>query len=182
MQNDELERRLAANLPVLEAFVGQRVGAALRAHESCRDVVQSICRGLVEDAGGLQFDDDAAFRAWLFRAAAHKVRDRARHHGRGKRDVQRVVGGSIGAELAAAYARPGSPSPSAALMSAEEIARIEAAFAALATDHREVITLARLAALPLHQVGELMGKRSPAAISMLLGRALAALDDLLRRD
>ncbi len=182
MQNDELQRRLAANLPVLEAFVEQRVGAALRAHESCRDVVQSVCRGLVEDASRLRFDDDAAFRAWLFRAAAHKVSDRARHYGRKKRDVQRVVGGSLGLELAAAFNGPGSPSPSAALISAEEVARIEAAFAALGADHREVITLARLAKLPLNQVGEMMGGRSPAAISMLLGRALTALDDLLRRD
>lgn len=179
MTMDDLEPRLAAHLPCLRGFVRLRLGPRLRAHESCSDVVQSVCRDLVEQWPHLTFGDDASLRAWLFRAALNKVRDHARFFERDKRDVARNVDGTAGADLAAGYAALGSPS--AAAMSAEELGRIEAAFDRLTPDHQEVITLARLADLPLAEVGELMGGRSPAAISMLLGRALAALDDDLQR-
>lgn len=172
-----LDALLVRHLPGLRAFVRLRVGPDVRAHESCSDLVQSVCRELVEDWPRLDFADDTAFRSWLFTAALNKVRERARFLQRQRRDVRREVGGTVGAELAAGYAVLGTPS--ALANTAEQIARLEAAFDRLSEDHREVITLARLAGLPLAVVGERMGGRSPGAITMLLGRALAALGAIL---
>ncbi len=173
-----LDELLARNLPLLHAFIRLRAGPKVRAFESCSDLVQSVCRELVEDLPGLSFPNDASLRAWLFQTALNKVRSRGRHLGRQRRDPDRVIGGSLGAELVEGYAVLGTPS--AAAMSAEQIDRLERAFDRLSEDQREVITLARLAGLPLAEVGSAMGGRSPAAVSMLLGRALAALDRLLQ--
>jgi RNA polymerase sigma factor (sigma-70 family) len=174
-----LDALLVRHLPGLRAFVRLRVGAEVRAHESCSDLVQSVCRELVEDWPRLDFADDAAFRAWLFTAALNKVRERARYLQRHRRDVRREVGGTAGADLAAGYAVLSTPS--ALANSAEQIARLEAAFDQLSEDHREVLTLARLAGLPLKVVGERMGGRSPGAVTMLLGRAMATLGAILDR-
>lgn len=173
----ELEDLLGRHLASLRAFVRLRVGPEIRAHESCSDLVQSVCRELVEDWSQLTFANDAAFRGWLFTTALNKVRMRARHLTQQRRDVRREVRGTVGAELAKGFAAVGSPSGAA--MTAEQIERLEAAFDRLSEDHREVITLARLASLPLAEVGARMGGRTPGAVTMLLGRALAALGNLL---
>ncbi len=161
------------HLPGLRAFVRLRVGPEMRAYESCSDLVQSVCRELVEDWPALEFENDAALRSWLFTTALNKVRHHARDMHRHKRDVRRVVGGTLGAELAADYAAIGTPSVAA--MSQEQVERLEAAFDRLSEDHREVITLARIAGMPLAEVGQRMGGRSAGAVTMLLGRALTAL-------
>jgi RNA polymerase sigma-70 factor (ECF subfamily) len=169
---------LVRHLPWLQACVRLRVGPELRAYESCSDLVQSVCGELAAAQGGLTFADEAAFRGWLFTTALNKVRARARHLHRQRRDVRRLVAGTAGAELAARQpALEASPSATAAL--GEQIERLEAAFDVLSEDHREVILLARFAGLPLREVGVRMGGRSPAAVTMLLGRALAALDRAL---
>lgn len=162
------------HLPSLRAFIRLRVGPEVRALESCSDLVQSVCRELVSDWPELAFENDAALRSWLFTTALHKVRHRVRDAHRAKRDVDRVVAGSVGATLAADYAAV-QPTPSALAMSHEQVERLEQAFDRLSDDHREVITLARMAGLPLAEVGRRMGNRSTGAVTMLLGRALAAL-------
>ena len=170
---NSIDGAIERHLPGLRAFVRLRVGPELRAYESCSDLVQSVCRELVEDWSELSFDNDAALRSWLFTTALHKVKHRARDMHRDKRDVRRVVGGTLGAELAADYAALGTPSVNA--MTQEQIERLEAAFDRLTDDHREVITLARIAGLPLAEVGARMGGRTQGAVTMLLGRALSAL-------
>lgn len=174
---DEKAAQLERMLPGLRAFIRLRVGPDVRAQESCSDLVQSVCRELVEDWSVLEFPSDAALRSWLFTTALNKVRNRARDLHRLKRDVGREVRGSVGADLVAGYATLGTPSLAA--MGVEQVERLEAAFDQLPDDHREVITLARIAGLPLAEVGARMGGRSAAAITMLLGRALAALGRLL---
>ena len=168
-----MEDQLGRMLPGLRAFIRLRTGPQIRAQESCSDLVQSVCRELIEEWSVLDFPNDAALRSWLFTTALHKVRNRARHLHQQRRDVDREVRGTLGAELAAGYADLGTPS--AAAMTAEQIEQLEAAFDRLPEDYREVITLARLAGLPLAEVGERMGGHSQGAITMLLGRALATL-------
>jgi RNA polymerase sigma factor (sigma-70 family) len=168
-----LEQLLVRNLPGLRAYVRLRLGPGLRLREGDDDLVQSVCRELIEDWPALEFPNEAAFRGWLFQAALNKVRERARYHGTQKRDVQRELGGTIGAELLAGYAGIGTPS--AAAMSEEALRRFETAFDRLPDEYREVITLARLVGLPLAAIGERMGGRTEGAVSMLLARALTRL-------
>lgn len=169
----DLEQLIAQHLPSLRAFVRLRTGPEIRAHESCSDLVQSVCRELLQDWPRLSFPNQAAFRGWLFTTALNKVRARARHLQRQRRDVRRLVQGAGADSLVAGFAALGTPSGAA--MTSERIERLEAAFDRLSEDHREVLTLARLCGLPLAEVGARMGGRTPAAVTMLLGRALQAL-------
>ena len=75
-----------------------------------------------------------------------------------------------------AYARFAAPSRAAS--SAEEIARIEQAFAGLPEDYREVILLSRVVGLDRASVAREMN-RSEDSIRNLLHRALAKLGSLL---
>lgn len=164
---------LESYLPRLRAYARQHTGGALRRRETSEDIVQSVFRQLVEKRSDLVFPDEAGLRGWLFRATRTKIREKGRHHGRSKRDVQREDADPPLADLPA----DGS-SPSRVAMSRERIARFEAAFDTLSPDHREVIALARIAGLPYRVVGERMG-RSVDAVRQLLGRALLVLDKRL---
>lgn len=173
---DALDRLLQRYLPQLHAYVHVRLGAELRARESSLDVVQSVCRQLLEARSEFDFRGEERFRAWLFTAALNKVRDRHRELHAAKRDVARER------ELADA----GSASvafhlltPSQAAIGNETAAAIGASLAALTEEHREVVTLARLVRLPHQVIAEVMG-RSEAATRQLLARAMVRLSRELR--
>ena len=68
------EQLLLRYLPSLRGFVRLKSGARLRALESCSDLVQSICREILQHWERYQGDDEAAFRAWLFKTAERKIR------------------------------------------------------------------------------------------------------------
>jgi RNA polymerase sigma-70 factor (ECF subfamily) len=167
-------------LPRLRGYVRVHIGEDLRRRESADDIVQSVCRELVERETCLRFPCEEAFRAWLFTAALSKVREKGRFHRREKRDVGREAA-AAGSEaddrlLAQAYASAYSPSRQA--MAREHVDRFEHALASLDDDHRQVIALAKIADLPLAAVAEAMG-RSEGAVRKLLGRALLKLSNQL---
>src|SRR5262245_12047568 len=83
---DEL---LAVELPALRAFVRLRMGPALRAKESASDLVQSVCREILENAQRYQFRGEGTFRRWLFTTALRVVKNKAKYWGREKRDAAR---------------------------------------------------------------------------------------------
>src|ERR1041384_6632547 len=105
-------------LPGLRAFVRLRAGAQVRAHESCSDLVQTVCREVLVDLAGFRADSEAAFRQWLCSIALHKIWNRQKHWSAEKRDVAREV--APGSEstvheqtLLSAYATVTTPSRSA---------------------------------------------------------------------
>ncbi|MCA8970544.1 MAG: sigma-70 family RNA polymerase sigma factor [Planctomycetes bacterium] len=161
-------------MPRLREFVRVHIGQDLRQRFSAEDVVQSVCLDLAEHADALRFDDERRFRAWLFKAASHKLSEKARFHRREKRDVGRehadVDDENANALLLAARH---VATPSRQIAAREELARFENALDCLSDDHREVIALARIAGLPHEIVAEQMG-RSVGAVRKLLGRALLA--------
>lgn len=162
-------------LPQLHAFVHVRLGPALRGRETSMDVVQSVCRQLLAARERFAFQGEDRFRGWLFTAALNKIRDKGRFHRLG-----------VGAAAPARHA-PAAPSVAAAyfLTPSREVAgketgqALEDALAALSEEHREVITLARIAGLPHRVIAELMD-RSDEAVRQLLGRALVRLARELR--
>lgn len=170
-------------LPRLRAFVRLRVDASLRQRESCSDLVQSVCREVLEGGSGFEYRSEEAFRGWLFKAALNKVRERARFHRAQRRAAVReeALDPTGEAELRPLYQRITTPTQAAV---AHEMAeRLERAFDRLSEDHREVITLTRIVGLPRAEVAKAMG-RSEGATSMLLSRALLELVAVLdgRRD
>ncbi len=163
---------IAAYLPRLRAFVRSRLDAELRRRESDSDVVQSVCRELLAERGAFHYRGETQFRGWLFTAAANKVREKARLHGRAKRDFRREA---TNTEERALEGVPGDrTSPSHAALAHERVEILEAALDRLSDADREVIALARLAGLPIEEVASRVGK-TMAATRKQLGRALLKL-------
>lgn len=165
-----VEELLARNLPALRAFLRLRAGPAVRAHEQSGDLVQSVCREVLENLSGFRYGGEAGFRNWLFTAALRKLDDRGRHWQAGKRDAARDV--RCDEELLEGYRQMTSPSEHA--IAREQAGRLEAAFDALDEDDRELITLARLVGLSHAEIAAQRGC-SEGAARVALHRALARL-------
>jgi RNA polymerase sigma-70 factor (ECF subfamily) len=174
-----LEELLTQHLDRLHGFLRLRCGPALRAHESSLDVVQSVCRQVLADAGRFEYRGEPAFRNWLFQVAENKVRDHLRRFGRAKRDAGRVVELDASAESAVAcYAS--ICSPSAGAIAREQMERIERAFDELDDEYRRVILLSRVVGLEHAEIAAEIGQ-TPHYTRTLLSRALARLSTLLDR-
>lgn len=178
---------LADHLPGLRAFIRLRSGPRLRALEESQDLVQSVCREILEHLDRYQYHGEEKFRAWLFATAIRKLANRQEYYAALKRDVGRNRGaapagdGSADGELHELYHAFITPSRDAA--GREELASVEAAFDELPDDYREVILLARVVGLSHAEIAEQMG-RTERSIANLLYRAMAKLSDKLvkRRD
>jgi RNA polymerase sigma-70 factor, ECF subfamily len=176
---DEL---LGAHLDSLRGYVRLRMGRILRSREESADLVQSVCREVLTDLGGFEYRGAAAFRDWLFTCAEHKLRDRARFWGRERRDAAREqpMAGFDEEERGTLAGLASLMTPSRDAVAAEELGRLEAAFARLDADYREVIVLARVVGLSHAEIAARMG-RTESATWNLLARALAKLSTLLER-
>ncbi len=177
-----LGRLLELYLPDLRAFVRLRAGALVRAKESTSDIVQSVCREVLQHSERFRFPSENAFRQWLFTTALRKLVDRRERWLAQKRGAahELAIGAESGAldeeHLVAAYRRLSSPSGHA--MAREEIERLESAFDRLPEDYREVVTLSRIVGLDRAEIAIQM-ERSEGSVRMLLARALAELAELL---
>lgn len=170
-----LEHLLAQYLPQLHAFVRVRLGP-LRARESSMDVVQSICRELLDVRTPFEFRGEERFRAWLFTAALNKLNDKRSFHGQQRRDVRREDPRADDAARLVANLL----TPSVDAIGKETAEALQAALAALSEEHREVVTMARIVGLPHRVIAEVLG-RSETAVRQLLVRALLRLAAELRR-
>ena len=182
-QGDEqaLAELLEQHLPALQAYVRLHSGRLLRDKESVSDLAQSVCREVLQSADGFDYRGLAPFRKWLFQKALSKIVQRQRYYLADMRHPAReqaMVSGS-GDGLAALYASFCSASQVA--IKNEDLERLEAAFAELPEDHRQVITLSRLFGYAHAEIAAEMG-RSEGAVRVLLHRALARLAWLMNVD
>jgi RNA polymerase sigma-70 factor (ECF subfamily) len=167
-----LERMLEQYLPRLRAFLRSRMTAALREREWSSDLVQSVCREVLDHASRFEFRGDEQFRSWLFTTALNKVRERARFWDRERRKANAEErNASVGA-LADVYGALHSPSRVAA--GHELVETIELALDGLTEEQREVVTLSRLVGLSHGEIATMLGK-GEGAVRMLLSRGLVAL-------
>lgn len=175
-----LEALLERYRPQLEAFVRLRAGALLRQRESSADLVQSVCREVLQHGARFRHPDASAFRRWLFTTAMRKLKNRQAYWLAGKRDpgleLQAALGKEAESALLAHYRT--FSTPSAHVAAREEIERVERAFDSLSEEQREVITLAHLAGLSRREIAEQMEK-SEVAVRTLLHRALAKISGML---
>jgi RNA polymerase sigma-70 factor, ECF subfamily len=174
---DEL---LAEELPRLRAFVRAHLSPQLRLRESSSDLVQSVCRSLLIEKDHFEFRGEAQFRAWLFTIARHKIAEKLRFHMREMRDMRRDEGLDPSSATAILSAYQTTTTPSHVAEAREQVAKLEQAIDLLEPDHREVVTLVRLAGLPYAEAAEVIG-RTAEATRMLLGRALIRLAAALRQ-
>lgn len=180
-EREALDQLLQRHLPALRGYVRLNSDRELRAKEDSTDIVQSVCRELLEHADRFQHPSENAFRHWLYSTALRKIRNRYRFYRAQRRDVDQEVrlgemlpGSS--SDLGVAYGQLASPSAEVIAREAQE--RIEAAFEELPDEHREVLILARIVGLSRAEIGEKMD-RSENAVRSLLFRAQARLGALL---
>lgn len=178
-----LENLLARYTPELHAFVRLRAGAMLKARESSADLVQSVCREVLEHADRFRYPSEAAFKRWLYTTALRKIKNRHAYYMAGKRDVLRHAtppdDEQAARDLLDHYRSFSTPSRQ--VMVREEVERVEGAFAQLSDEQREVITLAHMVGLSRAEIAEQMNK-TEGAVRVLLHRALAKVSDLLSDD
>ena len=175
-----VEALLARHMPGLEAYVRLRVGRALGGREGVSDVVQSTCRDLLERLDGFRHGGQHAFRHWLYATAARKVADRFAFHRADRRDAGRELAATAATDaLGAAFAELASPSQHA--IGAEFLERLQAAFAELDEDEREVVLLSRVAGLSRAEVAQALG-RNENGVRNLLHRTLVKLAQRLDVD
>lgn len=178
---DEVAARelLTRYLDDLKAYVHARAGRDLLAKEPSADIVQSVCREVLEDAanGAFAYRDEPRFRAFLFRAALNKIRGKGRFHARERRSARHEVGpgGSDGSTAEALFHTLRTPSRSAA--EKEERERFVAAFALLNEQQRTLIQWSYLDGLPHREIAARLAI-SETYSRTLLARALARLASL----
>ena len=159
---------LAPHLEDLRRYVARNATGDVRARENCSDLVQSVCRELLQHRARYRGD---GFRAWLFATAKRKLVDRRRSHGAAKRAVAREW--QLQADLDEQFAAA-SPSPERSAVARERLTRVEQAIAELPPDYREVLLLARVQGQSTEQIAAAMG-RTEGAVRVLLCRAQARL-------
>ncbi len=174
-----LEILLQDHLPGLRAFIRLRFGVALRAKESSCDLVQSVCREILEQADRFKYGEELGFKRWLYRTAVRKIADRVEYYHAQKRDVKREIAARMGSSDADVLSCYGSfCTPSRQASAREELLRVERSFDRLPERYREVILQARILGVSRAEIGAQMGC-SQAAVRTLLSRAVARLAELL---
>lgn len=170
---------LTRYLDPLRVYVHQHAGRELLAKESSVDLVQSVCREVLEDAanGAFAYRDEGQFRAFLFQAALNKIRGKGRFHGRQRRSSRREVEAQ-GLEPSVAdalFANLHTPSRSAA--EKEERERFLQAFAQLTEPQQQLIEWAHIDGLSHKEIGARLAI-SEGNSRVQLARALARLASL----
>jgi len=171
-ESGAVEQLLVRHLPGLEAFVRLRMGAALRSLMSAPDLVQSVCREVLEDLGDFEFRGEAPFRHWLFVRAENKLREKHRYHRAEKRDHQKLEPMTDVGRAASVYQTLCTPTRELALQ--ESMRAVETAFDQLPDDYREAITLHKLCGLSHAEIAQRMGK-SEGAVRNLVYRGISRL-------
>jgi RNA polymerase sigma-70 factor (ECF subfamily) len=167
-----VEQLLVRQLPGLEAFVRLRMGPKLRALLTAPDLVQSVCREVLEDLGEFEFRGEAPFKHWLYVRAENKLREKHRFHGAEKRDVGKQQALPEATTAFSAYQTLCTPSRDAEVR--ETMRRVEAAFDLLPEDYREAVTLHKLCGLSHAEIAERM-QRSEGAVRNLVYRGISRL-------
>lgn len=178
-----LDGLFGRHLSVLRAFVRVKVGPGLLSRESVDDLVQSVCREVVQDLDQFEYRGERAFRAWLFKMACRKIVDRHRYNHRERRSPDREEpwpqakdGSGEAEELLTCYSMMCTPSRDASAR--EEVARIEAVLQQLPEDQREAVSMSRMMNLSYGEIATVMS-RSEASVRGLVARGLAHLAEYL---
>ena len=176
---------LQAYLPGLRAYIRLKMGDRIRQRESCSDLVQSVCREVLEHLDQFQHSGEAAFKRWLFTMAARKIGHRHEYWNAERRDPARELPlaanssrGGDDALLLQAYRQLGTPSRE--VIAREAVAHMERAFDRLPEHYRQVILMARILGMSRAEMAAEL-ERSEPAVGNLLFRALAQFGEELDR-
>jgi RNA polymerase sigma-70 factor, ECF subfamily len=170
----DLDGLLREHLPALRAYVRHRADRLVSRKESVSDLVQSVCREVIEHVDRFEHQSPEGFRQWLFRTAERKIIDRYRYYTAEKRDAGREIDEGTALPPPALF-----QTPSRDAIAREDLAAAEAAFARLPDATQQVIMLSRVQGLSHAEIARRL-QRSEGAVRNLLYRGLAAISDALR--
>ncbi len=145
----------------------------IEARESVADLVQSVCREVLQRLEQYRFSDEQGFRRWLFRTADRKVIDRYRYYTAERRHPSQERTASLLQEALA-------QDPEQQAEAREELQRILVALQRLPPAYREVIRLSRLEGLSHANIAERLQK-SEGAVRNMLYRGIAAVSEQLEK-
>jgi RNA polymerase sigma-70 factor, ECF subfamily len=171
-----LDELLGHFLPELGAFVRLHVGPSV-SWDTPSDIVQSVCRGVLEDLSQLEYQGAASFKRLLFLRAKRKVVDRRRYHEADRRQGDRQVAFDYSAF---AQGTASLLTPSRIVGAKDELDRFTKSLEALPVDHRRAILLCRGLGMSPTEAAEEMGK-TPNAVRIALHRGLARIALLQRQ-
>jgi RNA polymerase sigma-70 factor (ECF subfamily) len=172
--SDLLERHRAA----LEAFIGRRLGAALRGRLEAQDIAQEVAVRVLRDPPPAAADPFG----WLCRLAEQCIVDGHRHFAAAKRSAGRerpgnVPAGEDGADLVALLTAS-MTTPTQAVVRNERRRRLEEALASLPGEQQEAVRLRYGEGLATREIATRLGK-TDVAVRVLLSRTIQYLRDLL---
>ena len=152
----------------LEGHIQRRVGASLRAHVECEDVLQETCKRAWKGIATFRGRNSRALFAWLKTIAERSIVDFANRHRHANAEVIYLP----------EFQEPSQAesSPSRVLRREERFARLREALDSLSPDHRQVVLLVRIQGLRIREAAERMN-RTPNAVMKLLTRALEKLKE-----
>ena len=166
-------------------IVRLRMGPELRAQLESMDVVQEALVEAVMDLDQFVYSSEGDFLRWLSRIVENTIRDNIDRIHAARRDIHKQVPlddvgehanrGSLGARLPAV-----TTTPSAVLSFREDLDRLEKSIDQLKPEYHEVIVLAKIEGFSCKEIAEKLNK-SPAAVAMLLSRAIVAVTNLLEK-
>lgn len=169
--------RLQGQAQALTLCLAHLAGKAVRARVELADLTQEVFLRALADPSGLPPSEpgEHALRRYLAHLARHVVVDVARAARAARRDGRREE-----PLERSSWSRPGAgepsrsgPGPATQAAGHDEIARLLAAFARLAPDHRRVLGLRQFEGLDARATAARMG-RGESAVHSLYRRALAA--------
>jgi RNA polymerase sigma-70 factor (ECF subfamily) len=174
-----LSSLLGQLVPDLRGFLRRRMGAELAARESSSDLVQSVCREVLQRLADerLEHRSAAEFKQWLYNAAIFKLRNRLKYWGAARRDPGQEAPPADDSNTAFHSLR--TPSQEASLQ--EQYSRLEAAIERLPPEQRRVVVLAKLEGRSHREIAAELGI-SEGHSRVLLARGLARLASLCDDD
>lgn len=181
-QSAQMEELLERHLEDLRSYVRKNMDAALAQHESCADLVQSVCREALQSRTDFEFRGEAAFRQWLLQMALHKLIDRRRFYRARKREGGRIEparGTAFDLDQLARLARTLGASPSGEASLREELEVLARALERLSEPDQAIIRMIHLEGLTHADVAERIGCTAPQSRGRLF-LALARLSAHLR--
>jgi RNA polymerase sigma-70 factor (ECF subfamily) len=162
-----------------------RMGPELRSHLESMDLVQEALVEAVLDLDQFRYSSEGDFLRWLSRIVENTIRDNMDKAHAAKRDIRRQVPldhVAIRADRPAYDAKIpiATTTPSVVLSLREDLDRLEKVMDQLKPAYREVIVLAKIEGLSLKEIAGKLNK-TPAAVAMLLSRAIVAVTNLLEQ-
>lgn len=167
---------LAHHVPGLRGYLRRNAGPLAAGRESVGDLVQSICREVLEHVadGRLEYRGERAFKEWLYRAALIKVLNRQRFWKAEKREAGKQRPLVDDADRGVTPPVASDPSPSQGAADRERLVVLESAFHQLDTEQQAIIFLAYVEELSHKEIAERLGIGESHSRSKL-SRAIARL-------